>query len=77
LSETLQKKRKCYGYAGFWELSAINCLDLLRYMPIVREDAVLCDCLEVMQIRLEELAGMPDLSNIEDYVMNVGFYQLE
>jgi len=46
-------------------------------MPIVREDAVLCDCLEVMQIRLEELAGMPDLSNIEDYVMNVGFYQLE
>ena len=77
MPETLQKKRKCYGYAGFWELSAINCLDLLRYLPIVRDDAVLCGCLDTMQTRLNELAGVPDLSNVEDYEMSVGFYPLE
>lgn len=72
--EEKTERRKCFGRARFWELSAIILLDIVRGVGVIQEDSVLCGCLDTMQARLNELADMPDLSGVDDFEMLVGFY---
>lgn len=65
--------RRCLGYAGYWEMSAIHLLDLLRHVAVINQDAVLCGCLDLMQKRLNDMAAMPELPD-GNFDMLVAFH---